>query len=139
MESMIEFVAMTPRTTYFDNREAFQLRKDRPLNWLQKICFFILRKLRAFYIGESVTIERHKLDGKTFIERLFKQQQWIIEYFNKQPKQMIIGAEDYAELMNEIATTQTFSFLAEYGYNRNIMGITVQVIPYMRGMLVLPN
>ena len=134
----IEFVALTELRTPFNNTEAFQFRKDRPAQWLQKACFFVLRKLRAFYIGEAVTIERHTLDARTFMERLFKQQEGIERFFNRRPTTLLIGAEDYADLMHEAAATQMFSFRAEYGYGREVLGMTVQVIPWMRGCLVMP-
>jgi hypothetical protein len=138
----IEFVALTKLRTPFDNTEAFQFRKDRPAQWLQKVCFFVLRKLQAFYISDAVTIERHTLDAKTFMERLFKQKDGIERFFNRRPTKLLIGAEDYAELMQEVAATQMFSFHAEYvygsGYGSEILGMTVQVIPWMRGCLVMP-
>ena len=138
MNQTIEFVRLTELRTHFDNTEAFQLRVDRPAAWLQKTCFFVLRKLRAFYIGETMTIERHTLDARSFIDRLFKQQEGIKQFFNMRPTRLLIGAEDYAELMHEAAATQMFSFNAEYGYGREILGMTVQVIPWMRGCLVMP-
>jgi hypothetical protein len=138
MKKTIEFVALRENRIRFDNTEAFQYRKDSPAPWLQKACFFVLRKLGAFYYDEKVTIERHTLDGKTFIDRLFKQQEGVIRFFNMRPTTLLIGAEDYAELMHELASTQRFSFHAEYGYGREILGLTVQVIPWMRGCLVMP-
>lgn len=133
----IEFVEMMERRVRFDNTKAFQLRNDRPARWLQKVCFYILRKLRAFYIGESVIVERHTLDAKTFMERLFRQRDGIERFFNIRPTKLLIGAEDYAELMREVATMKMFSFRAEYGYGKEILGMTVQVIPWMRGCLVM--
>ena len=50
----------------------------------------------------------------------------------------VYQAEDYADLMHEAAATQMFSFRAEYGYGREVLGMTVQVIPWMRGCLVMP-
>ena len=140
MNQIIEFVAMTEMRTRFDNTEAFQLRMDRLAPWLQKLCFCVLRKLGAFCVSEGVTIERHTLDARTFMERLFKQQEGLRQFFNMRPTKLLIGAEDYGELMREVvATTQMFSFRAEYGCGHEIFGMTVQVIPWMRGCLVMPD
>jgi hypothetical protein len=139
MNKIIEFVALTERRMRFDNPNAFQFRNDRPAHLLQKFCIFVLQKLGAFYIGETITIERHTLDGRTFIDRLFKQQECIMRFFNKRPTKLLIGAEDYAELMHETIATQMFSFKAEYGYGNEILGMTIHVIPWMRGCLVMPN
>ena len=139
MKQMIEFVMLRERHKSFENTEAFQLREDRTYLWVQKVCFFVLRKLQAFYIGETVEFERHLIDAKTFMERLFKQRSGIVEFFNLRPTKLLIGAEDYAELMQETMATQMFSFRAEYGYGREMLGMTIQVIPWMRGCLVMPN
>ena len=138
-KQVVEFVNLEVVRSPFEDKEAFQLRNDRPAKWLQKACFFVLRKLGAFYIGESVTIERHTLDAKTFMERLFKQQKGIERFFNRHPTKLLIGAEDYAELMHEASATQAFSFYAEYWERREVFGMTVEVIPWMRGCLVMPT
>ena len=54
-------------------------------------------------------------------------------------KVLLIGAEDYAELMHEVASTQIFSFKSEYGYGEKILGMKIKVIPWMRGCLVMPS
>ena len=140
MNQTIEFVRLVELRTNFDNTGAFQFRVDRPAAWLQKTCFFVLRKLRAFYIGETVTVERHTLDAKSFIERLLTQKKWIERFFNERTVKLklLIGADDYAELMHEAAPTQMFSFNVCYGHGLNILGMTVCVIPWMRGCLVMP-
>ena len=136
---IIEFVTFTERRVISDNTEAFQFRKDRPARWLQKACFFVLRKLRAHYLEKTISIERHAIDASTFIDRLFKQMDGIQGSFNRTPAKLLIGAEDYANLMHEMVATQPFSFSAEYGYRREILGLEVQVIPWMRGCLVMPE
>lgn len=138
-KQIIEFVAMNRIAISYDNTMAFQFRTDRPYPWLQKICFFVLRKLRAFYYAEKVTIERHVIDSTTFMERLFKQREEMAKSFNIIPSKLLIGADDYAEMMHEVATTQMFSFNAQFLFNKEIIGLTVEVIPWMRGCLVMPK
>lgn len=138
-DQLIEFVKLTERRAKFDFVEAFQLRKDRPHVWLQKACFFILGKLRAHYVGESVAIERHVVNGATFMERLLKQRAELEGLFNRRPARLLIGAEDYAQMMREVVSSMPFSFSAEYGHRREILGLTVEVIPWMRGILVMPE
>lgn len=136
---IIEFVALTETRTPFDYVDAFQYRKDRPARWLQKACFFVLRKLRAFSVGETVTIERHTIDAGTFMDRLFDQRESVTQLLGRRPTQLLIGAEDYAELMREAEATKMLSFRVQYHYNSEILDMTVRVIPWMRGCLVLPD
>ena len=138
MKQVIEFVSLSVNRRTFDNREAFHLRKDRHAVWLQKVCFFVLRKLRAFYIGATLTIERHTIDASTFMNRLFEQKQSLLELFNLNPSLLLIGAEDYAAMMEDDVATRQFSFCAEYYSKNRAMGMTVKVIPWMRGVLVMP-
>lgn len=135
----IEFLTMRDIRIPFDNTEAFQLRKDRPALWLQKACLFVLRKLKAYYRDEKITIERHTIDAPTFMDRLFSQRKDLQRMFNMLPDHILIGAEDYASLMREEATTKAFSFNAEYWNNRTVLGMKVEVIPWMRGILVMPS
>lgn len=134
----VAFVKLSSRMTPFYNQTAFQYRMDRPARWLQKAIFFVLRKLEAFYIDQAETIERHTIDATTFIERLFVQQEELKRFFNRDAATLLIGAEDYATLMREAVASQMISFRAEYGFGREILGMEVRVIPWIRGCVVLP-
>ncbi len=138
MRQKIEFVELQERRVRIDNTEAFQLRKDRPCLWLQKACFFILRKIKAFHISEKFKVERRTIYADCFMERLFKQRAGIEKYFNTKPTTLLVGAEDYSEIMKEALINQSLSFRAEYNCGREIMGLTVKVIPWMSGILVMP-
>lgn len=137
-EQVIQFVKTTEKWHTVTVKDAYEFRKDRPARWLQSVCLWVLRKLGAFYQRDTVTIERHVLQAKTFMERLFKQRAEIASLLNREPKVMLIGSDDYFELMNEPAIHQSFVFDAEYGKDRRILGLEVRVIPWMRGVLVMP-
>ena len=136
---VIEFVAHRDLRVAFEKKDEFALRTDRRLVWLQRACLYVLRKLGAYSMGESVTVERHLIDADTFMERLYKQQEEIFRTFNHRPKTLLIGAEDYADLMREVASSNTFAFRAEYSMRREILGLEIRVIPWMRGVLVMPE
>jgi len=138
MYQQVDFVTLCERRVPYEKPYAFQFRKDRPAHWLQRACFFVLRKLGAFYMDETVTIERHTLDARTFMERLFKQQEGIARFFNRDSTTLLIGAEGYAELMHEASASRDFAFRAEFGCG-TILGLKVHVVPWMRGCLVLPD
>ncbi len=80
------------------------------------------------------------VDGKTFMDRLWKQKRSLVEDFRREPTTLWIGGEDYRELMNSPEVRQSFTVHAQFNYGRNeIYGLTVKVIPWMRGMLVMPS
>lgn len=143
MYQEISFVNHVEKISFVDSSNTFSFRKDAKAHWLQKLCFAILRKLGAFHQMEMVTIERHTIDSSSFVERLFKQKEGIHKFFNKRPKVLLIGAKDYAELMQSKEFNQQFSFQAQYFYGNDrvvqIFGLEVKVIPWMSGVLVMPD
>ena len=142
----VQFVALTEKLTPFEYTESFEFRKDRPAHWLQKLCLFTLRKLKAFHFGKALSVERHTIDAKSFMERLWKQRTELHSYFNMRPTVLLIGAEDYAEMMKDKLVNQSMSFQAEYlfssrnreGHTKSmVLNMTVHVIPWMRGCVPL--
>lgn len=134
----IKSISLKTNIHRFVNYEQFTFRADKKWPWLQKICFAILRKLDAHSIGETVEIERGVIDGDKLIAAIYEQKVEIQTLFNMLPKQLFIGTEDYAEMMREEIATTPFNFQARCGYNEHIMGLSVKVIPWMRGILVVP-
>jgi hypothetical protein len=124
-------------------QEAFELNPRRPAVWLQRICIWILRKLGCYAHFETVRIDRHYIGrrGNNFMERLWDRRKLIHGSFNHEPTRLLIGAEDYARMMQEEYSKTPFSFNAEYVMGKNgrpqIMGLHVEVIPWMDGILLL--
>lgn len=127
--------------------DSFEFRKDRPAHWLQRICLWTLRNLGCYSSKEVEEVTRHVIGrrGETFMNRLLKAKAAIWGHLEREPQTLLLGSEQYAELMHEVPSNVTFSFGAEYymgnGANRRptVVGLTVKVIPWMRGMLLLPD
>jgi hypothetical protein len=138
----IQSLSLERTVSSFIDTEKFTFRPDKKWPWLQKICFAILRKLGANSIGEVVKIERRVIDSDSFMQKIFEQKNGIQTLFRIPPKELLIGAEDYAELMRQEISTMPFDFRATYSYDeykkQQIVGLDVKVIPWMRGILVVP-
>lgn len=119
---------------------AYQLRMDRPLPWLQRICCRILDKLRAHYTSEYRWLERIHIDYPTVIEAIHQQYVHLRERFNLDGKTLLVGAEDFEKIMHapEIREYFQFHIPPKHVGHDCILGLTVQVIPWMRGMIVMP-
>lgn len=143
MKQTVTFVE--PYTTFktATDSSAFTIRDDRPHLWLQKACCWVLGKLGAYRQDTQKKIEYRTIDAASFMVRIAKQRSAVFELLNREPKELLIGAEDYAELMHEASTHVPFSFRASYAVGERgvaqIMGLKVRVIPWMRGVLVVPN
>jgi len=122
--------------TELDDR--FGFRKDRPHKWLQRICLEILRRLGCNIIAETFAYKRHLIDGGTFMSRLLEQKIAVEDFTYIRPSEVLIGGEDYHEMMAE-AAEDVFRFDSEYRLGSQVMGLKVTVVPWMRGVLVLPG
>ncbi len=124
-------------------KDAFELRTDRPAVWLQRLCFWVLRKLGCYAHLDTVRVERHDIGkhGDSFMSRLLARRNAVMGSFEREPTKLLIGSAEYAELMEEAISNSPFNFDARYmkGDIRNptVYGLKVEVIPYMRGMLLL--
>lgn len=131
-KQVVQFVQHEARRVRFEEHEKFTLRSDRPAVWLQRLCFIVLRKLGAFSHGETITVERRIVDCDKFMDAILIQMRSIEEFFNRRAQRILIGAEDYAALMHE----EMASFY--YTGRREFLGMKVQVVPWMKGVLVMP-
>lgn len=72
----------------------------------------------------------------------YRQNTGQTKYEGGDGKTLLIGSENYAELMRGEIVNQRFDFRCELwredANGRKILGLNVQVIPWMRGMVVMP-
>ena len=143
MKQTISFIEPYTEFKTVTDSNAFAIREDRPHLWLQKVCCWVLGRLGAYRRDTQTKIEYRVIDADSFITRIAKQRESVFELTNREPRELLIGAQDYAELMHETVSTQMFSFDAAYMRDergdRTVMGLRVRVIPWMRGVLVVPN
>ena len=119
--------------------DRYEFRVDRSAHWLQRLCFWILGKLGAYADLHTVTIERRHVreaPSRATPEPAERIQPPV-------PTQLLIGSEDYAGLMSESLSHQMFDFDSRYFMGNGdleptVHGLKVRVIPWMRGLLVMP-
>lgn len=139
MKDVIEFVFLDRKQIPFEHTDSFVFREDRPCKWLQKLCLSVLKKLGAFEWGEKETVEKYVLRPKDFMQRLFEQGAHIEQEFNREPSCVLIGGEDFQEMMACRDVQHYFSFDGSYNQGRTVIGLKIHVVPWMKGILVLPK
>ena len=108
--------------------------------WWDKPRWWLVRVLGGQCPHDTVKVIRVPVGGKDFMERLWKQRRAMVESFRREPTTLWIGGEEYEELMSSPAVRQEFMVHASFNYGRHeVYGLTVRVIPWMRGMLVMPS
>jgi hypothetical protein len=141
----VEFTSYIPTVVKFDDTKRFEFRKDKKWHRLQHACFWVLTKIGAFSKGETVTFNRMTIDADDFMEQIFKQRSELARQFYKDGQRLLIGADTFDELMGSkqmIRLRDSLVFDARFNVvNANgaqIMGLKVEIIPWMSGMVVLP-
>lgn len=108
--------------------------------WWDKPRWWLVRLLGGQCPHDTVKVIRVPVHGKTFMERLWKQRRVLVESFRREPTTLWMGAEDYEALMSSPAVRQEFTVHASFNYGRQeVYSLTVRVIPWMRGILVMPS
>jgi len=139
----IQFVNWQRDTYEVEVKDAYEYRPNGRLPWLQRIIFWIACKLGAYHLSERVEVHAVEFSPETFMEALYFQRRSLFEHFNREPKYLLIGSEDFDELMHTAVKDNLFSFDARYYCGTRsgpeIMGLKVCVVPWMKGCVVLPE
>jgi hypothetical protein len=137
-------VALCEHRTIRAYHSAYKLRTDKPHVWLQRVCCWVLNKLGAHHFEEDISYTVHGVNADTFMERIFKSQHLVHEFVGRPGAVLLIGAEDYRYLMASPEIRSSFSFTGQYRASRGggmprLFGLRVHVLPYLRGLAVLPE
>jgi hypothetical protein len=137
----IDFIATEQFTTYIRREDGFKFVPKGKTVWLQKMAWKFLNWAMAItdYHEPVVKVTRHTVDSERFMEKLWAQQREIFRFFDHDASLLLIGSEDYAEMMNSPeAIPHYFAFSGDYGRDQTICKLQVKVIPWMRGMVAMP-
>jgi hypothetical protein len=108
-------------------------------SWWDMPRWWLVRLLGGTCPLDTVKITRVPVSGKLFAERLFKQKRALVERFRCEPTTLLMGGEDYEELMTSPAVREQFTMYSEFNCGRRqVYGLTVKVIPWVRGIVVMP-
>jgi len=146
-----EFIRIATRTQIRLSPDMFQLREDRPHAWLQRLCIRILRKLGCYALTNiEVQTKRIDRDIDPIIEYLSRQKFSVLRVLDRfeedLPLHLLIGSEEWHKVCRQTELDpQYFSYAGELSvcggrYGRGqLIGMTVHVIPWMTGALVVPR
>ncbi len=137
----VEFVEPRSFTALVPALDAFKFKPSGRAQWLQRLAWRFLNWRGAMQqaLEPKATFTRHVIDADRFIDRILKQKRSLFATFGRNSKRLLIGSEDYAELMcSPEVKMHHFEFSAEVGYSGAIYGLKIEVIPWMRGAVVMP-
>lgn len=119
--------------------DAFAFRKDLGWQWLQRLCIFALRKIGAHHNEMTCSTHAVQFAPAEFMERLLERRYNLVERYGRDIDRLLIGSEDFDEMMRTQSHMTRFEFSTSFARDRSVMGMRVEVIPWMRGMLLLPK
>lgn len=137
----IQFVKLVERRDWFLIPDAYEVRKDFRWKWQERLARWLFRKLGTDARDLSVKIERVLINPSGIMDAIYKQTKEHVRW-DREPKRVLIGSDDFSELMGTAKFEQACAIECDYkiggqhGYK--ICGLTVEVIPWMRGILVMP-
>lgn len=141
MNRTVEFVVRSTVNTMQPMPDGYKFKPAGRAQWLQRLAWRFLQWRGALVQAYEPKCEvvRHTIEADTFIERILKQRHELKRGFNRDGQTLLIGSEDYAEMMRAPEMlNHALTFDARVGMDRQIVGLTVKVIPWMRGMVVMP-
>lgn len=140
----IEFVEVRTAHVPFVLQDEWQFKPVGRLHWVQRAAWRLLHKMGALKnaIGQREVVTRHVINPDSFMQKLYEQSAAIFDMLDREGQTLLIGAEDFQQMMAGPEMRNEFSFQGEFyrgdRNGRQIMGLNVKVIPWMRGMLVMP-
>lgn len=132
--------AVYPRFSAVQQPDLYQYRPQAGWRWVQRVCFWLLAKIGAYATTMCKSAEIH-IDGAKLSVGLVSRHLSEVRHMGFTPSRLLIGAEDYAELMGDKAVQQALRFHSPLDIRSRdfqIFGIDVTIVPWMRGLLVVP-
>lgn len=137
MRDRIEFLTMEKYDFPVRHDNVFALNTRRKAVWLQRACIWILRKLGCEWTEITSKARRVVIEPRGFMQELHRQRAEIVSQLHGEPAVLLIGSEDFEQMMSTEVGGQSFCFNGEYMMDRRIYGLRVCVLPYLRGMVVI--
>jgi hypothetical protein len=113
------------------------------LGWrmLQRACFAILRRIGAFVL-ETDKVSEISLDAARLSVGLIANYRREVERLMYTPARLVVGAEQWHELMGDPLLNQAVRFSAPVDLRAagrpRLMGLDVTIVPWFDGVVILP-
>ena len=137
MTQHITFIAHGLSPIVVEHKDVFTLTPERGHVWLQKLALWLLRTLRCNWYEKTTTVTQFTFEEHDFARNLYRQRDDLFDFFGRTGSQLLIGGEDFRALMDSPEVTRDFTFYVELARDRRVFNLSVRVIPWMKGMVVV--
>ena len=129
--------------------DQYQLRPSQGYVWLQKAAIWVLKKLKCYAVKKEAIFSKITIDPYKLMEKLLAENANLAMEYNLRGERVLMGYEDFSRLNGEnIHFSSPISFEAPYLMSSSgdydkwesvVCGMKITVIPWMRGILILPK
>lgn len=138
----IQAFSTATRSVPYICKERFTPRPDLKWQWLQKVIFSLLRRMGCFSQETELVVTRHLIDTDEFMKALCQQHMEVLSQYARYdtPCRLLIGPQQFDALHGTAGDINSpITFYGEYRTRHTIRGMKVTIVPWMDGMLVLPD
>ena len=131
--------------TYQETEGIYDFNKWNPSSWWKKLFKkwtgkILAAELGAMYTPRTVDHSYHRIDTDKVLEQLKIGEDTLLRA-HYEAKHILVGVDEMEKLRMEL--DQHLSFTVPYyynnGYSNELLGMKITVIPWMKGVLVLPK
>lgn len=117
---------------------AYRFNPDRPLKWVQRLCFYVLDYLNCLDYTITHEVKIHTIDSDDFMARALEQWEWLQEDLTIHPRTLLLGPEEYNKIsLLKDPISMGFTFDLRYQHLSHWHSLKIRVVPWMRGVLIL--
>ena len=112
--------------------DVYQFRSDRGFLALQKLCFWVLRKIGAFGWTDKTASKSYAFDPAELAYNLREQYKLAMHIYDREDCEILMGPKEFAELAHTGMIDQITVLPTMYE-------LKITIIPWMAGLLVVPE
>lgn len=141
MNDLVRFIYTKQDLNWTDAKDAFEFRKDRPLRWIQRILFFLLRKIGAYRRMKELQVREVAFHVTYLMDSLMRQQHEVMQRSHDyRALGVLMGNDEFERLTGEMLEIgHHLTFKTPYHCRKEIFDMPIAIIPWMKGMLVVPR
>lgn len=122
-------------TEWKDSGNTFAFRPDRKWHWVQRFCFWVLRKIRAYQSVAYSTSTAVRLDRDKLMPAVYALLKEATKSQFNSIERIVMGGEDFRRLMESPDLPRSMAL----NVPGTLLGFPLQVVPWIEGVMVIPR
>lgn len=132
----------TTTKKYLIGDSRLMINSKHKMNWIHKLAYKYLTKVGVIVpnMAEQVKYETFTINKNELLKNLHAQIGDIYQITNSRNNRVLMGYDEFQRMVDspELNRNHVFAFDMNASYD-SIMGMKIEVIPWMSGILVIPN